>query len=78
MGASAAARLDRALTALGVDHDIELYPGASHGFINDHDPADMTLLLVILNKLSGTRYHAPSARDAHRRIAAFFHRHLAS
>jgi carboxymethylenebutenolidase len=76
MGASAAARLERALTPLGVDHEIEVYPDAGHGFINDHDPADMTLLLIVLNKLSGTRYHPPSARDAHRRIAAFFHRHL--
>jgi carboxymethylenebutenolidase len=76
MGASAAARLERTLTALGVEHDIKVYPDAGHGFINDHDPADMTPLLVILNKVSGTRYHEPSARDARRRIAAFFHRHL--
>ena len=68
----------RALTALGVDHDIKVYPGAGHGFINDHDPADLTLLLTVLSKVSGTRYHEPSARDAHRRIAAFFGRHLAT
>ena len=78
MGASAAARLETALTALGVDHDIKVYPGAGHGFINDHDPADQTLLLTVLNKVSGTRYHEPSARDAHRRIAAFLGRHLAT
>lgn len=76
MGARAAARLEPALTALGVDHDIKVYPGAAHGFINDHDPADMTLLLTVLTKVSGTRYHEPSARDARRRIAAFFSRHL--
>jgi carboxymethylenebutenolidase len=76
MGARAAPRLERALTALGVDHDIKVYPEASHGFINDHDPADQTLLLVVLAKISGTRYHEPSARDAHQRIAAFFRRHL--
>ena len=78
MGASAAARLERALTNLGVDHDIKVYPDASHGFINDHDPADMTLLLTLLNKVSATRYHEPAATDAHRRIAAFFSRHLAA
>jgi carboxymethylenebutenolidase len=78
MGASAAARLESALAALGVDHDIKVYPDAGHGFINDHDPADMTLLLTILSKVSGTSYHEPSATDAHRRIAAFFHRHLAA
>ena len=76
MGASAAARLERALTALGVDHDIKVYPDAGHGFINDHDPADMTPLLTFLNKVSGTRYHEPSAADARRRIADFFSRHL--
>jgi carboxymethylenebutenolidase len=76
MGARAAPRLEGALTALGVDHDIKVYPEASHGFINDHDPADQTLLLVVLAKVSGTRYHEPSARDAHQRIAAFFHHHL--
>jgi carboxymethylenebutenolidase len=76
MGSSAAPRLERALTALHVDHDIKVYPDASHGFINDHDPADATALLVFLAKISGTRYHEPSAQDAHRRIAAFFGRHL--
>jgi carboxymethylenebutenolidase len=76
MGRSAAARLERVLTALGVDHDIKVYPGAGHGFINDHDPADMTLLLTVLTKVSGTRYHEPSALDARRRIAGFFNRHL--
>ena len=76
MSKSAAERLERVLTSLGVDHDIKVYPEAGHGFINNHDPADNTPLLLILNKVSGTRYHHPSAADAHRRIAAFFSRHL--
>ena len=76
MGRSAAVRLERALTALGVEHDIKIYPEASLGFIIDHDPADVTPLLVVLSKITGTRYHEPSARDAHRRIAGFFARHL--
>jgi carboxymethylenebutenolidase len=38
----------------------------------------MTPLLVVLNMVSGTRYHEPSARDARRRIVAFFDRHLKS
>ena len=78
MGRRAAVRLERALTALGVDHDIEVYPDAGHGFMNDHDPADQTLLLVVLAKLSGTRFHEPSAEDARRRIISFFNRHLKS
>ena len=76
MGRTAAPRLDNALTALGVDHDVKVYPGAGHGFLNDPDPADATPLLVFLAKISGTRYHEPSARDARRRIAAFFGMHL--
>ena len=76
MGRSAAPRLEQALTALGVDHDVKVYPGAGHGFINDPDPADATPLLIFLAKISGTRYHEPSAHDARRRIAAFFGEHL--
>jgi carboxymethylenebutenolidase len=28
--------LDEALTRHGVDHDIKIYPGTRHGFVNDH------------------------------------------
>ena len=76
MGRSAAPRLEQALTALGIDHDVKVYPDAGHGFINDPDPADATPLLIFLAKISGTRYHDPSAVDARRRIAAFFDQHL--
>ena len=76
MGRSAAPRLDRALTALGVDHDVKVYPGAVHGFINKPDPADATPLLIFLARISGTRYREASAQDARRRIAAFFRKHL--
>lgn len=77
MGASAGRRLGRTLTALGIDHDIEIYPGVGHGFLNRHDPADQTLLLVLLAKASGTRYDQAAAEDARRRIAAWFERYLA-
>ncbi len=76
MGKSAAPRLESALSELGIDHDVKVYPDAGHGFINDPDPADATPLLIFLTKISGTRYHEPSAQDARRRIAAFFSRHL--
>ena len=76
MGRRAAPRMENALTALGVDHDVKVYPDAGHGFINDPDPADATPLLIFLAKISGTRYHDASARDARRRIAAFFDKHL--
>jgi hypothetical protein len=37
--------------------DIKVYPEASHGFLNDHPPEDITPVTVLLSKLSGTRYH---------------------
>lgn len=76
LGRRAAVRLERALTTIGVDHDVKVYPDAGHGFMNDHDPADQTPLLVVLAKLSGTRFHEPSAQDARRRIVSFFDTHL--
>jgi carboxymethylenebutenolidase len=78
LGYRAAGRLERALVANVVEHDIKVYPEASHGFLNDHSPEDMTPLTVVLSRLSGTRYHEPSAQDARRRIVAFFDRHLKS
>jgi carboxymethylenebutenolidase len=76
MGYRAAARLERALIANRVAHDIKVYPDAGHGFLNNHPPEDMTPLTVVLSRLSGTRYHEPSAQDARRRIVAFFDAHL--
>ena len=68
----AADQLERALTAAGADHDVKEYPQAGHSFLNDHhDPVFKVL------KIAGVGYHAPSARDARRRIAAFFDAHLA-
>jgi carboxymethylenebutenolidase len=78
LGRRAAARLESALAAIGVDHDVKVYPDAGHGFMNDHDPADQTLLLVVLAKISGSRFHEPSAQDARRRIVTFFGAHLKS
>ena len=66
------------MTSPGVAHDVKVYPGVGHGFINDHDPADLTPLLQLLTRISGTRYDAEATRDARRRIAAFFHTYLDS
>jgi carboxymethylenebutenolidase len=72
----AAAKLDRALSAAGVPHDVKEYPDAGHSFINDHDPADLPWLMTVVARLTGSAYHEPSARDARRRIVAFFGEHL--
>jgi carboxymethylenebutenolidase len=44
--------------------------------MDNHDPADMTRLLVMLAKISGTRYDEAATLDARRRITAFFGRHF--
>ena len=44
--------------------------------MNDHDPADMTPLLLWLTKISGTRYDPDATVDARQRIVALFTRHL--
>ncbi|HVL85618.1 MAG TPA: dienelactone hydrolase family protein [Pseudonocardia sp.] len=64
-----AANLDR----LGVPHDIETYPEAGHSFF--------TRTEGFLGRIGPhlplrAEYHEPSARDAHRRIVAFFREHL--
>ena len=69
----AAGRLERALTTAGADHDVKEYPHAGHAFLNDHHDLVFKML-----KIAGVGYHEPSASDARRRIAGFFHAHLAS
>jgi carboxymethylenebutenolidase len=69
-------RLDRVLTAVGVDHDIKTYPDAGHSFLNDHDSADSPVLFAALGRLTGSQFHEPSAIDARRRIVDFFDQHL--
>jgi carboxymethylenebutenolidase len=69
--------LEPALTAAGIDHDIKVYPDAGHGFLNDHNPRDLTALDIAIAKLTAAAYHEPSARDARARIVAFFRTHLA-
>jgi len=76
LGRRAGQRLDLLLTELEVPHDVKIYPGVGHGFMNDHDPADATLLLRFLARISGTKYDEEATRDARRRITGFFDLHL--
>jgi carboxymethylenebutenolidase len=68
----AAGRLDRALAANGVDHDVVEYPDAGHSFLNHHD----SMLFAVTGRLIGGGYHEPTAQEARRRIVSFFDRHL--
>ncbi|MFC6696842.1 dienelactone hydrolase family protein [Nocardioides daphniae] len=76
LGARAGERLEELLTAYDVPHDVKIYPGVGHGFMNDHAPRDQTLLLRFLARVSGTRYDEAATVDARRRIVAFFDEHL--
>lgn len=68
----AAARLEAALTALGVDHDVTEYPDAGHSFLNQNTGWQ--------EKLAGVMggFEPDAANDAWARIFAFFDEHLAA
>lgn len=68
----AADRLELALSAAGVDHEVKEYADAGHSFLNDHGGK----LFVVMGALMGGGYHEASAQDARRRIVDFFDRHL--
>ncbi len=72
----APARLEEALATNDIPHDIEVYPDAGHGFLNDHPRGVMPLWALISGSFAATRYHDASAADARRRIIAFFDEHL--
>lgn len=76
LGREAGKRLDRLLDQHQVPHDVKIYPGVGHGFMNDHDPADATLVLRFLARISGTKYDPAATEDARRRIIGFFDTHL--
>jgi carboxymethylenebutenolidase len=69
-----AARLEQALSELGVEHDVKEYPEAGHSFMNRIN-AGPGLGPVL--KFIGGNYHHDSAEDSWRRILDFFDRHLA-
>jgi carboxymethylenebutenolidase len=72
----AAERLDRALTAAGVEHDVKEYSDAGHAFLNDHKRGEVPFLFVLMGKITGAGYHEAAARDTRARIVAFFDKHL--
>jgi carboxymethylenebutenolidase len=66
-------RLERALTELGIDHDVKEYPDAGHSFLNHVNVGPVPDRLV---HLVGFDYHGPSAQDAWARILTFFDTHV--
>ena len=72
----AAAKLEHALTANGVPHDVKEYPDAGHSFLNDHDMSEVPAVFKVLARFGNMRYHDLSAKDARERIVSFFDTHL--
>jgi carboxymethylenebutenolidase len=68
-----AARLERALEAIGVVHDVREYPQAGHSFLNRFNAGP---LLTPLLHVAGLGYDHAAAEDAWRRILEFFAEHL--
>ena len=71
-----AAQLEATLASLGVAHDVKEYPGAPHGFMNDHDPAEIPSVMRIMTRMLGAHHDAEATADARRRILSFFGTHL--
>jgi carboxymethylenebutenolidase len=68
------AKLERNLTQLGVPHDVKVYPEAGHSFYT-HAPNRVAQLIGPFTPVRA-QYHEPSARDARKRVVAFFRQHL--
>lgn len=72
----AAKQLEQALTINQVPHDVKEYPKAGHGFLNNHMPSEIPVVLRVLLNLMGGGYHELSADHARHRISDFFNIHL--
>ena len=70
--ASQPPRLERRLTEIGVAHEVIVYPGAGHSYMNRHGG-----LLGRMERRRGRMgYHEASAEDSWSRMLAFFDTHL--
>ncbi len=70
----AAGKIEAALAANDIPHDVKEYPEAYHSFMDDHT----TLVPKILGKLLALKFNERDAADARGRISAFFREHLAA
>ncbi|MBM4482768.1 dienelactone hydrolase family protein [Rhodococcus hoagii] len=66
-------KLDSALTRLGVEHDVQTYPGVGHSFANRLATGRYTGQLL---RVTGMGYDDATSQDAWRRVFGFFGSHL--
>jgi len=71
---SHAKRLESHLTTVGVPHDLKIYPGVGHAFMNDHG----NRLFTALGRRTSMHaaYDENAAEDAWSRMLAFFKEYL--
>ena len=70
-----AARLVELLDKAGVEHDVKVYPGVGHSFLNQHEGWQEALTRLPSPMAIG--YDQAAADDAWSRIFAFFEKHVA-
>jgi carboxymethylenebutenolidase len=70
----AAAKLDAALTRLGVEHDVREFENAGHAFLNEHDAGPRAMLPLL--RVMGVGPVPQAAPEAWARIEDYFARYL--
>lgn len=65
--------LEAALTRGGVPHDIKVYPGVGHAFMNN---MGLPAPLKFVEKFAGMAHSEPESEDSWHRIFTFFAEHL--
>ncbi len=65
-------KVEKALSAKGIAHDVKTYPGASHGFANAFPEGAAGMF----SKITGMGWRGEQAEDAFGRVFEFFDTHL--
>jgi carboxymethylenebutenolidase len=67
-------RLERHLSSLGIPHEVEIYPGVGHSYMNDFGTGLKARIMRATPLHAG--YDEEAAEDSWRRMLAFFEKHL--
>ena len=68
-------RLEGHLEALGIPHDVKIYPGVGHSYMNDHGSGPIMSAIMRISPLHAA-YDDAAAEDSWRRMFEFFAEHL--
>lgn len=67
-------RLEQHLQSLGIRHDVKIYPGVGHSYMNDH--GSPVLAALMRRTPMHAAYDEDAAEDSWRRMLTFFGEHL--